>query len=130
VATYMLTQAVALALVSVVAPLTIPGGLATVAVSASTHAVIDRRWLVYAIIRTKQCHDWPEGPYLIDLTGQSLHHGRLLVAAVLAPVVIAASAMAIPAGVCAALVAAALAVERRRARIAGDRIGDPHLLQF
>ncbi len=42
-------------------------------------AVIDRRWMVQAIIRAKQGHDWPDGPYLID---QSLHHGVLLAAAV------------------------------------------------
>lgn len=55
VATYILTQAAALVPVSVVAPLTLTGGLAAMAVSASTHAVIDRRWIVHAIIRAKQC---------------------------------------------------------------------------
>ncbi len=123
VATYTLTQAATLVLVSVVAPLTVTGGLAALAVSASTHAVIDRRWIVHAIIRAKQCQDWPEGPYLID---QSLHHGALLVAAVLAAAVTTASTLAIVAAACGALVAAALAIERRRARSAADRIGDPH----
>jgi len=125
VATYTFTQAAALVLVSVVAPLTLTGGLAALAVSASTHAVIDRRWIVHAIIRAKQCQDWPEGPYLI---GQSLHHGALLVAAVVAAAVTTVSALAIATAVCVALVAADLAVERRRAGSAADRIGDPHRL--
>lgn len=61
----MFTQAVALLLVALVAPLTLHGAVAALAISGSTHAVIDRRWIVRAIIRAKGCHNWPEAPYLI-----------------------------------------------------------------
>jgi hypothetical protein len=126
VATYTLTQALALAVVRVVAPLTLAGVLAALAVSASTHAVIDRRWIVRAIIRVKQCQGcWPDGPYLID---QSLHHGVLLVAAVLGAAVTTAAGVAATTASSVGLVAGALAIERRRARSAPARIGDPFRL--
>ncbi len=67
VGTYTLVQAAAVAAIWVVAPLRPSGVLAGLAVSASTHAVIDRRWVVRLLIRAKGCQDWPQGPYLIDL---------------------------------------------------------------
>lgn len=115
VASYTLVQAVALALVRVVAPLDLPGVLAALAVSAGTHAVIDRRWPVRLLIRLKGCQDWRDAPYLID---QSLHTGALLVAAVCAAAVTTgAGAVVVAAGV-AALLGAALVAERRFAEVA------------
>jgi hypothetical protein len=81
VGTYTLTQAVALALARLVAPLSLAGVLSALVVSAGTHAVIDRRWIVRLLVAAKGCQDWREAPYLID---QSLHVAALLVAAVLA----------------------------------------------
>jgi hypothetical protein len=109
----------------VVAPLTLPGAVAALVTSGSTHAVIDRRWLVQVIVRTKRCADWSNGPYLID---QSLHCGVLLVAAVLAATVSTTAGAAATTAVAASVIAVALAVERRWARSAADRVGDPHRL--
>jgi hypothetical protein len=109
VASYTGTQAVALGLVCVVAPFALAGAVAALLVSASTHAVIDRRWIVRRLIRAKGCQNWPEGPYLID---QSLHMGALLVASVLAATVGGVLATVAVAGAAVALVAAALAAER------------------
>jgi hypothetical protein len=67
VATYTLAQAVALALTRLVVPFAVTGALGALMVSASTHAVIDRRWLVQIIIRIKRAEDWAQGRYLIDL---------------------------------------------------------------
>lgn len=66
-ATTVLTQACALTVACLIAPLP----AAAVRISAVSHAVIDRRWIVQAIVRAKHCYDWVEGPYL---SGQSLHH--------------------------------------------------------
>jgi hypothetical protein len=118
VSTYTLTQAVALVLVRVATPVTWTGVAAALAVSASTHAVIDRRWLVRFLARLKGCQDWREAPYLID---QSLHVGALLVAAVVGAVTVSGAA-ATSVGTCAAiLIGTALVVERRRATAARDR---------
>jgi hypothetical protein len=114
VSTYTITQAVALALVGLVAPLGLHGAVAALTVTASTHAVIDRRWLVRLLIQAKGCADWREGPYLVD---QSLHAGAMLVAAVLAAAVtdVRATLAVAVAGV--ALVGAALAAEQRLATV-------------
>ena len=110
VSTYVLVQALALGAVRLVAPLDVHGVVAALAVSASTHAVIDRRWLVRALIRAKRCEDWPDGPYLLD---QSLHHGALLIAALTATVT-STNASVVTILVALVLVAVALAVEHRR----------------
>jgi hypothetical protein len=115
VGTYTLTQAAALALVRLAAPVSWTGVAVALTVSASTHAVIDRRWLIRYLVRVKGCQDWPEAPYLID---QSLHAGALLVAAVLAAVVTGVAGASAVAACAAALVGAALAAERHRARAA------------
>lgn len=125
VSTYTLTQAAAIALICLVAPLGLTGVLAALLASASTHAVIDRRWLVALVIRAKKCTDWPNGPYLLD---QALHYGALLVAAVLAATVTTVAALAATTATAAALVAAALAMERWWARTAPRRVGDPYRL--
>jgi len=118
VSTYTLTQAAALVLVNVATPVAWTAVLAALAVSASTHAVIDRRWLVRLIVRAKGCQDWQEAPYAID---QSLHTGAMLVAAVVAAVTTSgAGACAVGAGA-AALVGIALVVEQRLATAARDR---------
>ncbi|SEG89055.1 Protein of unknown function [Nonomuraea solani] len=110
VAGYTATQAAALVLVGLVAPLELTGMVIALIVSASTHAVIDRRWIVRRLIRLKGCHDWREGPYLID---QSLHVGAMLVAAVLGVAVPGAVGVVTVAIAAAALVGAALMTERR-----------------
>jgi hypothetical protein len=112
VGSYSATQAVALALVCLAAPVALAGAISALVVSASTHAVIDRRWIVRRLIRLKRCQDWPEAPYLLD---QSLHIGALLVAAVLAAVVTGVTGVASVSAGAAIAVATALAVERRSA---------------
>lgn len=112
VGTYTLAQAAALALVRVAAPLSLTGCLAALAVSASSHAVIDRRWIVRLLIQAKRCQDWREAPYLLD---QSLHAGALLVAAVAAAVATGVGAVVVL-GSSVALVGVALAAERCIAR--------------
>ncbi len=122
VGSYTAAQAVALLLVSVAAPLGWRGGVAALAVSASTHAVIDRRWIVRLLIQAKDCEDWREAPYLLD---QSLHVGALLVAAVLAAVVTTAGATTAVAAGTAALVGAALVAEKRLAAAARSSVVRP-----
>lgn len=114
VATYTATQAVALALVALVAPLTWYGSLAALTVSAFTHAVIDRRWIVAWVIDLKGgCPDWPNAGYAID---QALHLAALGIACVVAAVAVTAPAAVAVVAVCTALVVAALATERLRWR--------------
>jgi hypothetical protein len=85
------------------------------AVSASTHAVIDRRWVVQWFLTAKGADDWTEGPYLVD---QSLHLGMLLIAAVVASTVDTAPALVTTLLVCGALLVLGLLVERHRAHSA------------
>jgi len=122
VATYGLAQVATLALVSLVAPLTLVGALTALLISTSTHAVIDRRWIVRAILRAKQALDWPDGPYHV---GEALHDAMLLVAAVLATIVTTAAELAVVSVAGLALIAGGLAIERVRARSAPTRMGDP-----
>jgi hypothetical protein len=79
-------------------------------VSASTHAVIDRRWLVRRLIEAKRCHGWKEAPYLLD---QSIHIGVLLIAAVTAAAVRGTGGLALVIFGSAGVVAFALEAERR-----------------
>lgn len=109
VATYTGTQAGVLFLATFVAPITTPGALAALAVSASSHAVIDRRWLVRAIVDARGCHNWREAPYLID---QSLHIFAMAIAAGLAAVVTGPACAVLVGVASAALVAAGMAAER------------------
>jgi hypothetical protein len=75
VASYLACQAAALWLISTVVPLTVAGVWTALVLSGATHAVIDRRWLVQAIIRGKGgCQHWKEAPAQID---QALQHGML-----------------------------------------------------
>ncbi|WP_117211462.1 DUF3307 domain-containing protein [Allorhizocola rhizosphaerae] len=110
--TYSLTQLAALGLAWIVAPLTAAGVVAGLLVSASSHAVIDRRWIVRRLIEYKGCHHWREAPYLLD---QSLHMGALLVAAVVAAAVSTMDGVAVAAVAAVGLVGCALLAERRRA---------------
>jgi hypothetical protein len=114
VATYTLTQAVALALTVLVAPLTIFGAVAALATAACTHAVIDRRWIVRLIVQAKGCQEWPLAPYVLE---QALHTGALLIAAVLAATVITMTGTVVVVAVGLMLVGAALLVERLRAAV-------------
>ena len=125
VAVYTLAQAVALVVVFVLAPMSLYGGFTALLISAFSHAIIDRRWIVAAIVRAKRCTDWPEAPYLID---QSLHYGALFTAAACATAVTTAAGVAGTAALGIASIALALALERRLAASAADRIGDPHRL--
>jgi hypothetical protein len=112
---YVACQAVALGMICTVAPVSIAGAAGALVVSGSTHAVIDRRWIVRAIIRAKRCAGWADGPYLID---QSLHYAALLIAAVVAALITTAPSAAAPTVVVTvlgvAVVAGGLAVEKRR----------------
>lgn len=110
VAGYAATQAAALALVCVVVPLEIVGMATALVVSASTHAVIDRRWIVHRLIELKRCHDWAEAPYVLD---QSLHMGAMLVAAVLSVAVSDVAGLVMVLAGAGAVVGAALTMERR-----------------
>jgi hypothetical protein len=121
VGTYTLAQVVALALVSIAAPMRWYGTVAAVIVSACTHAVIDRRWIVRAMVRAKRCQHWTEGPYHID---QSLHFAALLVAALLAAVTATKGAVGAVALCAAGLVGVTLVVERRLGSAARDTAAD------
>ncbi|MED7930512.1 DUF3307 domain-containing protein [Nonomuraea sp. LP-02] len=121
VASYTATQAAALALVCVAVPMELSGMGTALVVSASTHAVIDRRWIVRWLIHVKKCHNWREAPYAID---QSLHVGALLVAAVLAVVVSDVVGVLTVATGAVVLMGAALTVERRLAT-SNARVVDP-----
>lgn len=119
---YTVVQAAALLLIAVVAPIGWAGVVVALTVSASTHAVIDRRWLVVLLIRAKGCHDWALAPYLLD---QSLHIGALLVAAVLAAAVTGPAGVVTVAVAATTLVCAALLVELRLAERARAHPVDP-----
>jgi hypothetical protein len=107
VGSYIAVQAAALFLV---VPFDWYGIAAALAVSGSTHAVIDRRWLVRLLVRAKGCQGWAEGPYLID---QSLHTGALLLAAVAGAAVTGTSGVVAVVACGAGIVCAALLAERR-----------------
>lgn len=85
---YQVTQAAALAAVLPAAGLrpSWRGLLAGTVFSAATHAFLDRRWPVAAILRRTGSPKFAElqapinGPYVAD---QALHHGCLLVSALL-----------------------------------------------
>lgn len=112
VAAYTACQAFFIGMAAFVVPMTPAGATAALLVSAATHAVIDRRWIVAAILRLKGCSDWQEGPYLVD---QSLHLGCLFIAAVVAAKLTTLSGTLTVAVCCALLIAAGLTVETRKA---------------
>jgi len=112
---YTAVQAACLTLVTLVAPLSLVGVIGALTVSAATHAVIDRRWVVRWFLEAKGAHDWNEGPYLVD---QSLHLAMLLVAAVVAVTVTSTAALSGVLAGAACLIGLALAVERYRVRLA------------
>jgi hypothetical protein len=113
VITYLLAQAGALAVITLVAPLTLSGAVAALAVSGSTHAVIDRRWIVRAIVRAKGgCPGWELAPFWID---QALHYAAMLFAAVAAALVITPAAAAVVVACGAALIGVGLPAEQWRA---------------
>lgn len=110
--TYVLTQAVALALAALVAPLSWPGALAALTISGSTHAVIDRRWIVRAVIAAKGgCPGWRDAAYWTD---QSMHFAAMYLAAIAAAVVTTATGAALVALLGAALIAGCLIAEHLR----------------
>jgi hypothetical protein len=117
VAAYTACQAVFVAMAAFVVPMTLAGATAALFVSAGTHAVIDRRWIVAGIIKLKRSPEWREGPYLVD---QSLHLGCLFIAALAAAKVTTLSGTMSVAIGCALLVAAGLTVEERRAAAASS----------
>ena len=123
---YLACQAVALLLIALVAPLSFPGLIAALAISGSTHAVIDRRWIVRRIVAAKGgCPGWPQAPYFID---QSLHYAALLIAAVAAARATTMTAAAVITAAGVLLVAAGLAAEQHHGRaIAGRPVPTDHL---
>lgn len=111
---YVLCQAVALSLIGLVAPVSFPGVVAALVISGSTHAVIDRRWIVRKILVAKGgCPNWPQASYFID---QSLHYAAMLVAAVAAAQATTTTAATVITGAGVLLVAAAVAAEHRHGR--------------
>lgn len=124
VAGYVATQALALALVAAVAPFTVSGAVAALAISGGTHAVIDRRWIVRWWLAATGRSGWVEGPYLTD---QAAHQGVLLVAAVAGALcTTAVELVAVAAGV-GAIVAAGVAGEWVRAAGHRHRVGAAEL---
>ena len=120
VGSYLACQGLALALVAMVAPLTWPGAWTALMISGATHAVIDRRWIVRAIIARKGgCAHWPGAAAAID---QALHFGAMFLAAVAAARITTVTGAVFATAVCVALIVWALLWERRHARILVDRI--------
>ena len=114
VLSYVTCQAVALLLISIVVPLTLPGVWTALVLSGATHAVIDRRWLVQAIIRAKGVtQPWPGGAAAID---QALHHFMILFAAVGAARITTTAGIVFETAIGAALIGLALLWERVYAR--------------
>jgi hypothetical protein len=110
---YLGCQAVTILLVWQVIPLPLPGILAALAISGSTHAVVDRRWLVQRILTAKGCTGWREAGFWTD---QALHWTAIGLAAVVAArtTTFTWAAMVVGAGLL--LIAYALHVEHRHAR--------------
>jgi hypothetical protein len=114
VLTYLSCQAVALVLlIALVAPIPVPGAWAALIISGSTHAVIDRRPLVTAIVRAKGAG---HSPSLVAHVDQALHHGVLLLAAVAAACITSWFGVLVVDAAAIALIAAALVWEYRHAR--------------
>lgn len=110
VLSYVACQAVAILLISIVVPLTLTGVWTALVVSGATHAVIDRRWPVDAIIRAKGgCKHWPGAAACID---QALHHFMILVAAVGAARITTMAGVVFETAIGAALIGWALVWER------------------
>jgi hypothetical protein len=113
VGSYLAAQAVMVAIVAQVVPMTWPGLAAALAVSGSTHAVIDRRWPVRWVIARKRCTGWADAHFWID---QAMHWVCLLVAAVLAARISTGTGAAIVAAAGLLLIGDALRYEARHAR--------------
>ena len=108
---YLVCQAGALLLIGLVAPLSLSGFIAALVISGSTHAVIDRRWIVRCILAAKGgCPNWPQASYFID---QSLHYAAMLIAAVAAARATTTTAATVVTAAGVLLVVAALVAERR-----------------
>jgi hypothetical protein len=109
---YLAVQAAGLGFVLLFIPIPLPGIIAALALSGSTHAVIDRRWVVRRIIAAKRC-TWRDAPFWVD---QALHGGCLFLAAGLAARVdsFTKAALVVAAGLL--LIGNALYVERLHAR--------------
>lgn len=110
---YLACQAVVLLLVWQVVPLPLPGILAALAISGSTHAVIDRRWLVQRILAAKGCTGWREAALWTD---QAMHWTAIGLAAVIAARTTTFTRAAVVVGAGLLLIAYALHVEHRHAR--------------
>jgi hypothetical protein len=82
VRSYLAVQAAGLGFVTLFIPLPLPGLIAALALSGSTHAVIDRGWATRRVLAAKgYTTGWSEARFWVD---QALHWGCLLVAAGLA----------------------------------------------
>lgn len=110
---YLGCQAVTILLVWQVIPLPLPGILAALAISGSTHAVIDRRWLVQRILAAKGCTGWRDAALWTD---QALHWTAIGLAAVVAARTTTVTTAAVVAGAGLLFIGYALHVEHRHAR--------------
>jgi hypothetical protein len=110
---YLACQAIALALVLAVVPIPLAGVVAALAVSGTTHAVIDRRWLVQRIVTAKGGGAWRESHFWVD---QALHWACMFIAAVIAARTVTVGKAAMVAGAGLLLIGYALHVEHRHAR--------------
>jgi len=110
---YLACQVIALLLMLSVVPIPLPAMIAALAVSISTHAVIDRRWLVQRILAAKGCTSWREAPFWID---QALHGAAMFGAALIAVRTTTMTTTVVVALTAVLLIAYALHVEHRHAR--------------
>jgi hypothetical protein len=113
VASYLAAQYLALVVVLLVIPVSLPGITAALVISGSTHAVIDRRWLVQRVLARKGCTTWPQAAFWVD---QSLHWAAMFLAAVAAARVHTLTGAAGVTAACLLLIADALRIERRHRR--------------
>jgi hypothetical protein len=111
--TYLACQAVAIALVLLVIEIPLPGGIAALAFSGATHAVIDRRWLVVRLLAAKGCTGWRDAQFWTD---QAMHWAAMFLAALIAARTFTFHKAALVAGFSVLLIAYALVVEHRHAR--------------
>ncbi len=109
---YLACQGVALLLIGLVAPLSFPGFLAALVISGSTHAVIDRRWIVRKVLAAKGgCPGWRDAAYWTD---QSIHYFAMYLAAIAAAVITTTTGVAVVAMLGASLIVGCLIAEHLR----------------
>ncbi|SNY72929.1 DUF3307 domain-containing protein [Paractinoplanes atraurantiacus] len=111
---YLAAQAATVVIVALLVPMTGATALTALIISGASHAYIDRRWLVAVIIARKQCTGWAQAPFWVD---QALHGAAMLLAAAVAARTTSGTGIAVAAGGGLLLLADALRVEHRYARL-------------